>query len=599
VILGRESKIRRFTPAAMKLLNLIPSDVGRPITDIQAKVKIPELPALIAEVLEQLAPLERTVQAEDGRWHQVGIRPYRTTDNRIDGVVLSVYDIDALKKAELLLAEARDYAESIVHTMRECLVVLDADLRVRTANPAFCQEFGTTLEQLDGERFDAICERQWDAPEVARMLAGLARGEPMHEVRVERERGSGGSRAIVVNGRRMSKTGWILLTLADITDRVLFDRARSDDRLARNEAGFRKMLTSAAEAIVMSDTEGRVVFANETAAHIFGYEGTEMLDLHVDELVPRRLREAHARERGEYVAAPTPRRMGRDRDLVAVRKDGTEFPVEVALSPMEGRQGALVAAFIADVTVRREAERKIRDYQVKLQRMAFEAAVTEERERRRIAQDLHDRVGQSLALARIKLDVVRKTTTDEVRAAIDLAVELISTSIEDTRTLTFDLAPPVLYDLGLKPALAWLCEDIEKRTGVHVEIADDGTQPRFDEPTAALLFRAVRELLTNVFKHARAPSARVALEQVGERFEIHVEDPGAGFDVEKLGRGPDAGFGLFSVREQIARLGGTVDIESTPRRGTRVSLRVPVAKPMLVSGVGAPAALGTGGEGDT
>ena len=82
-------------------------------------------------------------------------------------------------------------------------------------------------------------------------------------------------------------------------------------------------------------------------------------------------------------------------------------------------------------------------------------------------------------------------------------------------------------------------------------------------------------------------------------FEIHVEDPGAGFDVEKLGRGPDAGFGLFSVREQIARLGGTVDIESTPRRGTRVSLRVPVAKPMLVSGVGAPAALGTGGEGDT
>ncbi len=418
----------------------------------------------------------------------------------------------------------------------------------------------------------------------------------MQEVRIEREGEGGGSRAIAINGRRMSNTGWILLTLADITDRVLFDRARSDDRLARNEAGFRKMLTSAAEAIVMSDIEGRLVFANDTAARVFGYEGAEMLGLHVDELLPRRLRDAHARQRGEYVAAPTPRRMGRDRDLVAVRKDGTEFPVEVALSPMDGRQGALVAAFIADVTVRREAERKIREYQAKLQQMAFEAALAEERERRRIAQDLHDRVGQSLALARIKLDVVRKNAaTKEVRTAIDTAVELISTSIEDTRTLTFDLAPPVLYDLGLKPALAWLCEDIEKRTGVHVEIADDGVQPRFDEPTAALLFRAVRELLTNVFKHAQAPTARVALEQVGERFEIHVEDTGAGFDVDKLGRGPDAGFGLFSVREQIARLGGTVDIESTPRRGTRVSLRVPVAKPMLdTGGVSAAAALGTG-----
>jgi PAS domain S-box-containing protein len=589
VILGPESKIRRFTPAATKLLNLIPSDIGRPITDIQAKVRIPELPALIAEVLEHLAPIERTVQGEDLRWHQVGIRPYRTMDNRIDGVVLSVYDVDALKKAELLLAEARDYAESIVHTMRECLVVLDADLRVRTANAAFCQEFETTPEQIDGQRFDAICEGQWDVPEVARMLAGLSRGEPTQEVRVERQRGSGGARAIAMNGRRMSKTGWILLTLADITDRVLFDRARTDDRLARNEAGFRKMLTSAAEAIVMSDTEGRLVFANDTAAHIFGYEGDEMLGLHVDDLLPRRFREDHARLRAEYVAAPTPRRMARDRDLVAVRKDGSEFPVEVALSPMEGRQGALVAAFIADVTVRREAERKIHEYQVKLQQMAFEAALAEERERRRIAQDLHDRVGQSLALARIKLDVVRKTTAKQARAGIEEAIELISSSIDDTRTLTFDLSPPVLYDLGLKPALAWLCEDIEKRTGVHVEIADDETKPRFDEPTAALLFRAVRELLTNVFKHAKAPSARVALEQVGEQFEIHVEDTGAGFDVEALGRGPDAGFGLFSVREQIARLGGTVEIESTPRRGTRVSLRVPLAKPNQADAAAAPA----------
>ncbi len=556
LILGRDSRIRRFTPAAKKILDLTAADVDRPFTEVQAKIKIPDLIMLLDDVLDRLAPLERTVRADDGRWYQLGVRPYMTLDNRVDGTVLSVYDIDALKKAELLLAEARDYAESIVETMRECLVVLDVDLRVRTANRAFCQQFRTAPEEVVGRRLDAI-GRPWDAPELARILEQLARGEQVDEVRFERELPDAGLRSLVVNGRRMSKTGWILLTLADITDRVQLDLARTEDRLARNEAGFRRMLTSAAEAIVMSDQEGRLVFANDTATRIFGYGEGELLGVRMDALLP-----------------PRPTRAAND--LVALRKDGSEFPVEVAMSPMEGSEGPLVAAFVADVTLRREAEQKIRDYQAKLQRMAFEAALAEERERRRIAQDLHDRVGQSLALARMKLEAVRDAAIADVRAAIVATIELIATSIEDTRTLTFDLAPPVLYDLGLKAALSWLCEDIEKRSGVRVEMADDGNQPPFDEATAALLFRAVRELLTNVFKHAQAPSARIALKQADSHFEIDVEDAGAGFDVENLARGPNAGFGLFSVREQIARLGGTVDIESMPRRGTRVSLRVPI-----------------------
>jgi two-component system CheB/CheR fusion protein len=552
VILGRNSEIRRFTPTATKILNLIPADVGRPITDIQAKIRIPELTSLITQVLEHLAPLERTVQAEDGRWHQVGIRPYRTMDNRIDGVVLSVYDVDALKKAELLLAEARDYAESLVETLREGLVVLDKDLRVRTVNLAFCQHLESTPAEMMGERLDIFGDGRTESAGHLGVLAALVRGEQIDEVRFERL-GKGGVRSLVVNGRRISKTGWFLLTLADITDRVLMERARTEDRLAQNEAGFRRMLTLAGEAIVMSDADGKLVFANEAATRIFGYVDGEMIGLPMDALLPEK-----------------------QRDL-AVRKNGSTFPVEVALSPMEAREGPLVVAFVADVTQRREAEKKIIDYQSKLQQMAFEAALAEERERRRIAQDLHDRVGQSLALARIKLDVVRDAAAHEVQSAIVDAIELISTSINDTRTLTFDLAPPILYDLGLKPALAWLCEDIEKRTGVQVEIADDGTQAPFDETTAALLFRAVRELLTNVFKHAQAPTARVGLKQVNDHFEICVEDTGAGFDVESVTRAGEAGFGLFSVREQIARLGGTVDIESAPRQGTRVSLRVPVA----------------------
>jgi signal transduction histidine kinase len=160
------------------------------------------------------------------------------------------------------------------------------------------------------------------------------------------------------------------------------------------------------------------------------------------------------------------------------------------------------------------------------------------------------------------------------------ALDLIATSIADTRTLTFELAPPVLYDLGLKAALSWLSEDIEKRSGLHVELADDGSRASFDEATAALLFRSVRELLTNVFKHAQTSNAWVALAQVGDDFQIRVQDRGAGFEVEKLAGGSTTGFGLFSVREQLVRLGGTVDIESAPGTGTTVTLHVPIATPV-------------------
>jgi two-component system CheB/CheR fusion protein len=566
VILGRDSRIRRFTPAATKILNLLATDIGREIRDLEAKTHIPDLTALVAEVLQHLVPMERTVQAEGGRWYQVGIRPYRTLDNRIDGTVLSVYDIDALKKAELLLAEARDYAESIVDTMGEALVVLDGALRVRSTNRAFLQQFKTTLEQIEGRRLDTIGAYPRDLAELRRLLDGLLRGEAMGEIRFEHQLPELGSRVLVAHGRRMAKTGWLLLTLADVTD-----RARMEDRLAKSEAGFRRMLTSAAEAIVMSDPGGRVVFANEMARRIFGYAEPEMLALHIDALLPRR--------------------DGSEQGKIGLRRGGTEFPVEVTQSPMDGSEGRLLVAFIADITARREAERKIKDYQVSLQRMAFGAALAEERERRRIAQDLHDGVGQSLALARMKLEAGTATAQGSARDAMFAAIDLIATSIEDTRTLTFDLAPPVLYDLGLKPALSWLCEEVEKRSGVHVEISDDGSNAPFEEATAALIFRTVRELLTNVFKHAQTRAARLSLGRNGDFFEIQVKDAGAGFDVDRAARATSAGFGLFSVREQIARLGGTVDIESTPRQGTHVTLRVPFSakdsKPSSQRGGGA------------
>jgi signal transduction histidine kinase len=207
--------------------------------------------------------------------------------------------------------------------------------------------------------------------------------------------------------------------------------------------------------------------------------------------------------------------------------------------------------------------------------MAFDATLTEESERRRIAADLHDRIGQSLALAQMKLKSM--VMGDRDQRPVEEAIDLLAHSIVDTRTLIFDLSPPILYDLGLKEALLWLAEDLGQRCALQIEVSGDGTPPRLNDATAALVFRAVRELLTNVLKHAQVLAAEVKLELTGDLLEIAVTDEGVGFDTGAMARAStQGGFGLFSVREQLSRLGGTLEIESGRYQGTQVRLRVPV-----------------------
>jgi two-component system, chemotaxis family, CheB/CheR fusion protein len=572
VILGRDSRLRRYTPAAAELFDLMANDIGRTIHGLLPVVSEPELTLMVTEVLDHLSALSRTLQASDGHWYQLELHPYVTADSRIDGAVLSFFDIDQLKKGEQLIAQAREYAENIVDTVAECLIVLDREQRVRSANRAFCETFQLKAAELEGQSLYALGGGEWNMPVLRECLQKLCAGESFQGLRIEREFASCGFRVFLVNARQIQPTALILLALEDITE-----RERAKQEIERTEQGFRDMLTNAAEAIVMSDAEGTIVFVNRMATETFGYAADELIGRPLATLLPEGAREHHARLYADFIEQPVSRQMGRDRRLVGRRKDGSEFSLEITLAPMARDGKPIVVSFITDASQRQAAEVRIRDYQRKLQQMAFDAAVAEERERRRIGADLHDRIGQGLALAQIKLTSMRAAVQGASRTALDEAVELLAQSVADTRTLTFELSPPVLYDLGLKAALSWLVEDFEKRHGMRVELEDDGQDKPLDDASAALVYRSVRELLLNVFKHAGVPAAKIVLRRVGGELQIEVKDGGAGFELDDITL-PTAtsGFGLFSVREQISRLGGHVQIASAPQQGSCVSLRVPL-----------------------
>jgi signal transduction histidine kinase len=244
--------------------------------------------------------------------------------------------------------------------------------------------------------------------------------------------------------------------------------------------------------------------------------------------------------------------------------------------------GKVVDAFslVQDITDRRQAEERLHAHHKRLRALASELSVVEARERRRLASYLHDHIGQNLAIAKIKLGELRQSASSRgMAASLDGIRNLLDETIQETRSLTFDLSPPILYELGFEPAVEWLTERMQKEHGLPCRFEDDGQAKPLEEDLRAVLFRSVRELLVNVVKHAHARSAKVSLRKEGGDMRIVVEDDGVGFESSgaELYPGQSGGFGLFSILERLTYFGGRVHIESEPGRGTRITLVAPLA----------------------
>jgi PAS domain S-box-containing protein len=233
-----------------------------------------------------------------------------------------------------------------------------------------------------------------------------------------------------------------------------------------------------------------------------------------------------------------------------------------------------------EIEERKFTEKKLMEQQDKLRSLSSELQLTEERERRRLATDLHDRIGQNLAVTNIKLGELRETLASNKAsaAALDDIRGFIEQTIQDTRSLTFELSPPVLYELGLEAALAWLADRIREKHGLRVEFKDDGQPKPLDNGCRVIAFQAARELMFNTVKHARAKKATLSIRRDEDAIRIDIEDDGIGFDSSEIEAGEtvSGGFGLFSIRERLSPLGGHLEIKSEPGRGTRASLVVPL-----------------------
>jgi signal transduction histidine kinase len=210
----------------------------------------------------------------------------------------------------------------------------------------------------------------------------------------------------------------------------------------------------------------------------------------------------------------------------------------------------------------------------RLRSLASEIVIAEERLRQSLAADLHNGLGQDIALAKLRLSALRTSSGAELRDSLIGIERLVEHADHSLRSITYQLSPPSLRDLGLVPALQWLAEDIGVRYRVDVRIDDEGIAAVADERMRVILYRAVRELLMNIATHANAREAHVRLRSDTLGLRITVEDDGTGFDTRDVAF---KGYGLFGIREQLRYIGGNMRIESGPGRGTTVLMTTPLA----------------------
>jgi len=350
----------------------------------------------------------------------------------------------------------------------------------------------------------------------------------------------------------------------DITQRKEGEKA-----LHESEERMRTILNTAADSIITIDRHGIIVAANPAAERMFGYTLAELVGQNVKLLMPTPYCDEHDGYILRYLETGKAHIIGTTRETVGRRKNGATFPIDLSVS--EIKHLGLFTGIHRDISERKQTERELDQYKRRLRTMSWELMLAEERERQRLAQDLHDGLGQALFRARMKLD--HASMDDEAAREIGAILDDIGKMVN---TLTFELSPPVLRQLGLRPAIKWLAGDMKQRYGLSVQVDDDGQALALDERAALVVFRSLQELLINVAKHAQTNLATMSVRKRGNNLQVSVEDQGTGFDLANQSHHVEAGhFGLFSIRERLEYLGGSFKIQSAPGEGTRVTLTVP------------------------
>ena len=364
---------------------------------------------------------------------------------------------------------------------------------------------------------------------------------------------------------------------------LVLERTRD---LEQRNADYAELYNHAPCGYHSLDSQGLITNMNDNELQMLGFTREEVVGrMNIRDLFSEASRQQFERD------FPTFLEMGETRnvELVLKRKDGSEFPVLVSVNSQYDAQGNFIQSFstVVDDAVRFQAQANQRARQEELEqlvvertktvrRLAFEATLLEERERRAIAHELHDNLGQLLYSAKLKTQVLLDVEVTEAQVALGRQLEdLLRSAILAVRSLTTKLSPPTIEGLSFPAVLQTVVEELKQGFGLEVLLEDDRAPKAVDPSLATFFYRAVRELLINVAKHSGHCTARVRTYLQGQTLCVEVEDPGPGIEDLKVVMNRTSTHGLSIIRERITQMGGDLSSRRVPHKGWVITLRVP------------------------
>jgi two-component system, NarL family, sensor histidine kinase UhpB len=479
------------------------------------------------------------------------------------------FDITRRKKIEETFRENERRYRAVVEDQTEVICRLKSDGTLKFVNDVYCRSFGKTEEELLGKRWHPIAVPE-DIPMIEERLALLSPANPVVVTENRVYSGSGEIRWMQFVNRGLYDGQGRLLEIQAV-GRDITERKQAEDALHRSEAKYRALFENSLDAIFLTIPDGTIKAANRAACEMFGMTEEELVRAGQSGIIDpadRRFTSAVGKR------ARNGRFFG---ELTYRRKDGTKFPAETSSVIMD--DGTSSFFLLRDISERKRAEQELLDRQQQINSMAMGLSVAEEKERCLIAEQLHDQIAPKLFLTKMKVhSLIDRLPPGDYGPAMDAVDALIDLGVEDIRSLTFQLRPPILADVGLEAALRWLGEEFNENYGLQVQIEDDKKIKPLKYELRSAIFQIVRELLLNVAKHAGTKNAAISIKREKETIIVTVEDNGVGFDVENssLIKPRSGGFGIFNTRMKIEYLGGELSIVSSPGRGTRISIRAPL-----------------------
>ena len=343
-----------------------------------------------------------------------------------------------------------------------------------------------------------------------------------------------------------------------------------------SEEKLRAISDGALDAVVVIDPTGAVIHWNPAAENMFGYRQAEILGRNVHEtLVPERFRQKARDGLKRFAQTGQGPAVGHVLELKALRKDGSEFAIEIAVSPIRIDSQWRAAAIVRDISERKQAEKTLREEREHLERLLE----MYERDRKLTAFEIHDGLIQSITAALLELEgglsAAKAQAVKELPSGVTNSVRLLRQALREARRLMGGLRPAVLDELGLLAAIEHLVRERRELGGPNVEYSPDVHFGRLTPPLETAIFRIVQEGLTNALRYSQSQTVRLSLVQRGDRLVVEVEDSGVGFDPETV---VGDHFGLEGIRLRAELFGGEATFNSRSGRGSLVRVELPLVE---------------------